>query len=118
MMNGRNNMLHGNVDPELTTFHELYFENKTPLFIEYKDFAFFSYKASFLNATPEQALKDYQIVQDLTSHILLCLSDQVREDVFRLLFARHLGWDEGRQRVGILFPDHMSDAVFSYAASN
>ncbi|MGB3518859.1 MAG: hypothetical protein WBA43_20565 [Elainellaceae cyanobacterium] len=118
MINGRNDMLHGNVDPELTTFHELYFENKTPLFIEYKDFAFFSYKASFLNATPEQALKDYQIVQDLTAHILLCLSEQLREDVFTLLFARHLGWDEGRQRVGILFPDHMSDAVFSYTTSN
>lgn len=118
MMNGRNDLLHGNVDPKLATFHELYFENKTPLFIEYKDFSFFSYKASLLNATPEQALEDYQTVQDLAAHILLCLSEQIREDVRRLLFARHLGWDEGRQRVGILFPDHMSDAIFSYAASD
>jgi hypothetical protein len=116
MMNGRNDMLHGNVDPALITFHELYFENKTPLFIEYKNFSFFA-NASLLNATPEQALEDYQTVQDLASHILLCLSDQPREDVLRLLLARDLGWDEGRQRVGILFPDYIADAVFSYDAS-
>jgi hypothetical protein len=35
MMNGRNDLLHGNVDPRLTTFDELYFEKKTPLYIEF-----------------------------------------------------------------------------------
>jgi hypothetical protein len=117
MMNRRNDLLHGNVDPELTTFDELYFEKKTPLYIEFKDFSFFSYKATLLNATPEQALEDYQTVQDLASHILLCIDCKIREDVVRLVLSRYLGWDEGRQRVGILFPDHLADAVFSFGSS-
>ncbi|MFN9610622.1 MAG: hypothetical protein ACK546_00480 [bacterium] len=117
MMNRRNDLLHGNVDPELTTFDELYFEKKTPLYIEFKDFSFFSYKATLLNVTPEQALEDYQTVQDLASHILLCIDCKIREDVVRIVLSRHLGWDEGRQRVGILFPDHLADAVFSFGSS-
>ena len=118
MMNRRNDLLHGNVDPELTTFDELYFEKKTPLYVGFKDFSFFSYKATLLNATPEQALEDYQTVQDLASHILLCIDCKIREDIVSFVLSRHLGWDEGRQRVGILFPDHLADAVMSFGSSS
>jgi hypothetical protein len=72
---------------------------------------------TLLNATPEQALEDYQTVQDLASHILLCIDCKIREDVVRLVLSRHLGWDEERQRVGILFPDHLADVVFSFGSS-
>lgn len=109
MMMARNDMLHGNVDPRLTTFYEIYFEDKTPLFIEFQDFAFFSYKTSLLNATPEQAIDDYQTVQDLAAHILICLSDSVQGDVRRMVLTRELGWDAARKKVGILFPDHVVD---------
>ncbi|MBW4529451.1 MAG: hypothetical protein KME02_02065 [Aphanothece saxicola GSE-SYN-MK-01-06B] len=118
MMNGRNDLLHGNVDPEFTTFDELFFEKKTPLFIEFKDFSFLSYKASLLKASPEQALEDYQIVQDLASHVLLCIENKPREEIVRLVLTRDLGWDENRQRVGILFPSHMVDAAFSFGSSS
>jgi hypothetical protein len=117
MMNRRNDLLHGNVDPGLTTFDELYFEKKTPLYISFRDFSFFSYKATLLNATPEQALEDYQVVQDLASHILLCIDCKIREDIVRLVLSRDLGWDEGRQKVGILFPDHLVDAVVSFGST-
>ena len=120
MMNGRNDMLHGNVDPRLTTFQELYFEDKTPLFIEFEDFAFFSYKTSLLNATPEQALQDYQTVQDLAAHILICLSNSAQAEVRRIILTRDLGWDAARKKIGILFPDYSVDwgVVFESSESN
>lgn len=114
LMMGRNDMLHGNVDPRLTTFHELYFEGKTPLFIEFQNFAFFSYKAALLNATPEQAINDYQTIQDLSAHILICLSNTVREEMRSMMLKRHLGWDATRKRLGVLFPDHMVDSWFEF----
>jgi len=112
LVNNRNKLLHGNIDPALTEFHDLFFEGKTPLFKEFKDFSFFSYKAELLNSTPEEALRDYQVVQDMCSHIMLCIQEDLREQVLQPMLARDLGWDPDRKRIGILFPDHMTDAFF------
>ena len=114
LMMGRNDMLHGNVVPRLTTFHEVDFEDKTPLFIEFQDFAFFSYKAALLNATPEQAINDYQTIQDLSAHILICLSKNAQEEIRNMMLRRYLGWDAARKRIGILFPEHMVDSWLEF----
>lgn len=87
MMKGRNEMLHGNVDPRIQAFDKVYFEGKTPLFVDFHNFTFFSYEAALQNATPEQAMDDYQTVQDLVAHILICLSDSVQSEVRTAVFS-------------------------------
>jgi len=111
MMNGRNDLLHGNITPELAPLGEIYFQEKTPLFLEFGDFASRSYKVSLLRATPEQAERDYVIVQDLGAHLLLCLDLDSQELVSQLLLSRELGWDDKRKIVGKLHSEVLVDML-------
>lgn len=109
LMNNRNDLLHGNVDPKKLSYETVYFDGKIPLFNDYRNFSFYSWEASIRNVTPELAISDYQVVQNLIAYILVCLEDSTREVVLRFLDTKDPGWNESTKRLGILFPSHMVD---------
>lgn len=109
LMNNRNDLLHGNIDPKKLVFETVYFDGRIPLFNDYRNFSFYSYEASIRNVTPDLATGDYQIVQDLIAYILVCLEDKIREEVMRFMETKDPGWNEADKRPGVLFPDHMVD---------
>lgn len=109
LMNNRNDLLHGNVDPKKLAFETVYFDEKIPLFTDYRDFSFYSWEAAIRNVTPELAINDYQIVQNLIAYVLICLKDDIRKEVYSFLNTKDPGWNEKTKRPGILFPSHLVD---------
>ena len=109
LMNNRNDLLHGNVDPKKLAYETVYFDGKIPLFTDYRDFSFYSWEASIRNVTPKLAIGDYQVVQNLIAYILICLEDDTRAEVSRFLETKDPGWNEATKRPGVLFPSHMVD---------
>lgn len=109
LMNGRNDLLHGNIEPNKLAYETVYFDGKIPLFNDYRDFSFFSWEASIRNVRPDAAINDYQVVQNLISHILICLKDDIRKEVLMFMDTKDPGWNEKTKRPGILFPGHMVD---------
>lgn len=109
VMNNRNDLLHGNIDPQKQMYDTVFFEDKIPLFNEFGNFFRYSLEASINNVTPELAINDYQAVQDFIAYVLICLKDDTREHVRIIMDKRSLGWNDLTKRVGILFPDTLID---------
>lgn len=114
LMNNRNDLLHGNIDPRQSEFDIVYFDNKTPLFESFKDYTFYSCQASIRNVTPELAINDYQVVQNLIAYILICLDKKSSLKVRRFMDTKNPGWNDKTKRVGILFPPYIVDMVSTF----
>ncbi|MCW9705610.1 hypothetical protein [Fodinibius salsisoli] len=111
LMNNRNDLLHGNIDPTKSFYDTVYFDGKIPLFTKFRDFSFYSWEASIKNVTPDLAIKDYQTVQNFLSYLLVCLEKDAAKIVKDFMNTKDPGWNVGDGRPGILFPSHMVDMV-------
>ena len=111
LINQRNDMLHGNIDPLKLDYETVYFEGKMPLFESFRSFGFYAWEASIRNVTPNLAIGDYQVVQDFIAHVLICLEDDERELVLRFMETKDPGWNEKGKRAGVLFPGRMVDIL-------
>jgi hypothetical protein len=111
LMNNRNDLLHGNIDPRKLVYEKVFFDGKVPLFNDYRNFSFFSWEASIKSVSPDLAIGDYQVVQDLIAYILVCLDDKVREQVKCFMETKDPGWNEKGKRAGVLFPGHLVDMI-------
>jgi len=108
MMNGRNELLHGNVEPETTYHEEIFFDDTVPLFVETKDF----YSRSFGHRevhSIEKAEADIEAVDALINEVLSCLSSSAREEMKLILETQELGFNRDTKRIGILFSGVLFD---------
>lgn len=108
IMNQRNDLLHGNVDPLTHRFDEIYFEGTVPIFKE--DDVFLTRFPRLANESlrPGTALDAVEWVSAFVLYVLECLDDDHHELVLRCLNEEALGWREDKGRVGVLFPDAIS----------
>ena len=65
--------------------------------------------ASLSISSPEQALEDYQTVQDFIAYVLMCLDEPTDQIVRQFLDTQNPGWNEKTGRAGVLFPKHFVD---------
>lgn len=117
LINHRNDLLHGNIDPLKLDYETVYFEGNMPLFENFRNFGFYAWEASIRNVTPDLAIGDYQVVQDLISYVLVCLEDDTRNIVLRFMETKDPGWNEKGKRAGVLFPGHMVDMFPQFGKS-
>lgn len=85
VMNIRNEMLHGNVNPNTNHFDTVYFEGKVPLFAKFTSLAFDSYVASQTGIEFETLLKRYESIQNFISYILTCMEIPVAKQIIIML---------------------------------
>ncbi len=109
IMNIRNEMLHGNVNPNTNHFDTVYFEGKIPLFAKFTSLAFDSYVASQTGIEFETLLKRYESIQNFISYILTCLELPIAEQVIDMLDEPFPGWNPKTHRLGKLFADKAVD---------
>ncbi|MBN3344206.1 hypothetical protein H5A44_17460 [Pectobacterium brasiliense] len=117
IMNKRNEILHGNINPMNYLFDSIYFEYRTPLFETFRDIEYDTYKATLRGIEFEKVVDDYQKIQDFISYILLCLDAKVLEHVKILMETVHPGWHKKENRLGVLFPSHAVEGVMVYGKS-
>lgn len=117
IMNKRNEILHGNINPMNYFFDSVYFEYRTPLFETFRDIECDTYKATLRGIEFEKVIDDYQKIQDFISYILLCLDEKVLEHVKILMETIHPGWHKKENRLGVLFPSYAVEGVMVYGKS-
>jgi len=111
LMNRRNDVLHGNVDPMSLKFDEVWFDEYTPLFKDEKPFAERATYHLLKHIEPSEVIADIDVVESFIEYLLACLSPGVREQVERLSEDSYPGWREDTKRVGALFPGHVVDMI-------
>src|SRR5262245_13206124 len=81
VMNGRNDLLHGNVDPQRLYFDEVYFEGTIPVFPDNEPQIHRFLRGLTKHVEPEAVRKDVAAVRSFVEYVLSCLMPEIRKDV-------------------------------------
>lgn len=111
LMNGRNDLLHANVDPLQLKYETVYFEGTIPLFTQFKNISQLSLVKSLIHAEPQTALRDIDVANAFVTLVLEAMSSDVRAAVEAFMNTPDPGWREDRKRAGILFPQTVIHTV-------
>jgi hypothetical protein len=111
LMNGRNDFLHGNIDPDRLKYGICYFDGNTPLPTRYESMAELALVNSLKHVEPEKALNDVKIVESFIELILSHLKPSAKKRVLTFMMTANPGWREDTQRLGILFPQEIIHTV-------
>jgi hypothetical protein len=110
-MNGRNDFLHGNIDPNKLKYGICYFDGHTPLPTRYESMAELALGNSLKHVEPAQAINDVEVVESFIELVLSHLKPAVRKTVIALMMTDNPGWREDRRRLGVLFPPEILHSV-------
>jgi hypothetical protein len=115
LMNGRNDFLHGNVDPQRLGFDLMFVDSfhtdqTIPLFRDDRSLLA-RYLANALNfVEPETALKDLDAVMRFIEHVHAHLDDEARARLTLLLRQDYLGRNKQTGEIAQLFGDALPEA--------
>jgi hypothetical protein len=98
LMNKRNDLLHGNVDPQRLAFEEVYFDHwgadqTIPLFRDDRSMIARLFANALKFVEPDAAISDIRITNEFIDHIMSHLSDDASARFVRLLGQDYLGWN-------------------------
>lgn len=109
LMNERNDLLHGNIDPKKLSYETVYFDDTIPLFTEPQGLARNSLGVSLVGIEPDETLKRIDIVNSFIDFILSHLEQPYKEQLSLILDKRDLGWRDETKRLGVLFSDFIAE---------
>lgn len=107
VMDKRNDTVHGNCDPEKEQIETVYFEGTRPLFSEPGDHIGKFLEARERQSQPEKVIKDYEDTYAFLLEIAKCLEPTLVEKFRRIIEDNYPGYDVGRKKVGVLFPEYI-----------
>ena len=106
LMNGRNDFLHGNVDPTKLKFDSVFFDYGTiPIFKKRASFGELALSHKLIHVEPESALASLDTVLAFIDLVLESLDNNIREVMERFMYTTSPGWRPDVGRVGVLFPE-------------
>jgi hypothetical protein len=108
VMDKRNHAIHGNCDPEREQIEVVYFEDKRPLFVEPGDHLGKFFETRELQYQPQTVIKDYEDIYTFLIQIADCLHPNLIEDFRRVIEHNYPGYDVGRKKMGVLFPEYIA----------
>lgn len=112
LMNGRNDFLHGNIDPINLMFEDVYFDlNNIPLFDKDDGIIRKTMKNYLKNVEPEIVFEDFKIVNNFIHYVIEHLDEEYKNFINHLLITRMPGYNHRTKGIGILFPNHLAENV-------
>lgn len=109
IVNGRNDLLHGNIALNKLKFSEIFFNEKVPVFKKYETMWQQSIGVS-INASGLKDVNDELLtVSTFIDYIYSCLDNKIKEQVQFMSEKRDLGLNKKNGMLGILLPDHLAD---------
>jgi len=112
LMNRRNEILHGNIDPKRLSFEEMYFDQgNIPLFSKETSSNELTLTYSLKQIEPEYVKNNVQIIKDFIEYFLDHLHTQVRQYIELILAQPELGWRSDKFRVGVILPKFTSEII-------
>lgn len=109
LMNHRNDLLHGNVDPKKLDIGTVYFNGTVPVFTEYVDFWDQALGASLDAVKFDTIMDDYKTVKDFIDFIISHLDENTQELITYIIQKRELGFNAKNKRLAALFADIIHD---------
>jgi hypothetical protein len=109
LMNQRNDLIHGNVDPLKLGYETVFFDKTIPLFTESQGFFKNGILNSLIGIEPSESLRWVELVRSFMGLVTESLEDDIKNQIILLLQQRDLGWREATKRVGVLFPDYIME---------
>lgn len=112
LMNGRNDFLHGNVDPSKLKFDSVFFDYGTiPIFKKRASFGELALSNKLIHVEPESALASFEAVLAFIELVLESLDNDIRELIERFMRTTTPGWRPDIGRAGVLFPEEIVHMV-------
>lgn len=105
VMNSRNDMLHGNVDPKRLAVDEIYFAGKMPIFKRRQTLMERVFDPQLKYVEPDAVILDIYRIEAFIDYVLSLLEPDYRESVKRVMGNQYPGWRADTGRPGILFGD-------------
>lgn len=112
VVNRRNDIIHGNVDPVRDALEVVYFHGKRPLYKTGGDRIRQHWKRLIDRYRPHEVLDDYLAMYALILDILEHMTVDGRRTIEMIMEDTQPGWDNRRKKPGRLFPDHVATTVF------
>jgi hypothetical protein len=112
VVNKRNVILHGNVDPVRNALEVVYFHGKRPLFKSGGDRIRQHWLRLMDQYRPHEVVDDYLAMHALIIEILNHLQPAYRHSLQLLMEDTQPGWDNKRKILGRLFPNHVATTYF------
>lgn len=114
VMNQRNDLLHGNVDPQKYGLGDVFFDGNILIGNETQGFS----DRALVNLTkyvePRSALADIEIVRTFIDFVLEHLKPEISESIKMVMNTDQPGWDVADKHVAVLFPEHLAESfIFS-----
>lgn len=108
IVNKRNDVIHGNVDPVRDALDIVYFEGKRPLYRSGGDRIMSFWKGLIDQYKPDEVIADYLLTHEFVYEIIDHLEAPVRAGFLRVMADTQPGWDDKRNIFGSLFPGHVA----------
>lgn len=105
VMDKRNHVIHGNIDPEREQIEVVYFEGKRPLFKEPGDHIAKRFAALIHQYEPEAVVRDYEETHEFLAYVADSLEPNLRSEFWQLMEDPYPGYDPSRKITGALLPD-------------
>jgi hypothetical protein len=112
VVNRRNDVIHGNVDPVRDALEVVYFHGKRPLYKTGGDRIREHWAGLMRQYRPREVMEDYVATHEFILDILDHLQPAVRVTIECLIRDTQPGWDDRRKISGVLFPSAVSTALF------
>jgi hypothetical protein len=107
VMNKRNHIIHGNIDPVREQIETVYFDGTRPLFVESGDHIGKFQEALERLHQPQTVLKDYLDTYSFLIEIASCLSPELEHSFWHIMKDSYPGYDVDRNKAGALFPNYV-----------
>jgi hypothetical protein len=112
LMNGRNDLLHGNVDPERLMLEEVFFDQRfIPLFEREESLFSRLMRGACRYIEPITALGDLDVARRFVAYLLDCLTPEVRPTIEGVVRNSYPGWRPDLGRAGILFAEDLWEVI-------
>lgn len=112
VVNKRNDVIHGNIDPVGDALDTVYFDGKRPLFRKGGDLIRSFWAGLIEQYKPDEVVADYLLTHEFILEILDHMAPGRREEMLWIMADTQPGWDDKRQIFGSLFPNHLAMSFY------
>jgi hypothetical protein len=111
VMNQRNDLLHGNADPDKMMFDKVWFDGTIPVFPDDRSLIMRLRKGALSLVDRQATLDDVKVVRRFVEFLLGHLKPGLREKIEIMVKTLYLGWRADRKKVGLLFSETVVESL-------
>jgi len=110
LMNGRNDLVHGNCDPTQLKVGDVYFDGTIPLWQRDGSTIARLSQCSMQHVTKDEAMRDVEVVRSFIRWILRCMKPEFAAPLRQIMASDYPGFQRDSGRMAILLPNDIYES--------